>query len=439
MPRVVSFIVLLAFITLVGSMFFQVMVQFIVPLFMAAVMVVVFKPLHLWMVERCGDRRRIAAALTTLAILLLVLLPVCGLLVRAISEGATIYGGLVATEETEKSVHASEVIPPTEPPVHDDPNATVVETEGVDEPQLDQQAVSDVFVRVVAVVNPWLERVSLSPLDSREVQETVTEKLQALAAPFALESVKFLGSTLIGLAIMVLTMYYFFSDGPSMISALKKMSPLEDAYEQELLDKFGDISRAVVVATLASAIVQGILAGIGFFFAGTGYLFLLIAATAFMSMVPFVGAAAVWLSVCIGLYFYTGNPEFPEGRPVTAIILAIYCASIVSTADNIIKPLVLHGQSKLHPLLALLSVIGGVQALGPIGILVGPMLVAFLQALLNMLNKELHLLGKEADTHGTPVVFATDLGQPAKDKAKPPEEPTPENSEKRKTEESASQ
>jgi predicted PurR-regulated permease PerM len=57
--------------------------------------------------------------------------------------------------------------------------------------------------------------------------------------------------------------------------------------------------------------------------------------------------------------------------------------------DNIIKPYILHGQANLHPLLALLSVIGGVQVLGPIGILVGPMLVAFLQALVNMLNKEI--------------------------------------------------
>ncbi|HIM31482.1 MAG TPA: AI-2E family transporter, partial [Planctomycetes bacterium] len=54
-----------------------------------------------------------------------------------------------------------------------------------------------------------------------------------------------------------------------------------------------------------------------------------------------------------------------------------------------IKPLVLHGQSRLHPLLALLSVLGGVQALGPIGILVGPMIVVFLQTLLKILRREL--------------------------------------------------
>ena len=72
-----------------------------------------------------------------------------------------------------------------------------------------------------------------------------------------------------------------------------------------------------------------------------------------------------------------------------AILLAVYGTVIVSSSDNLIKPLVLHGQSNLHPLLALLSVLGGVQALGPIGILVGPMVVVFLQTLLNILQREL--------------------------------------------------
>jgi predicted PurR-regulated permease PerM len=112
-------------------------------------------------------------------------------------------------------------------------------------------------------------------------------------------------------------------------------------------------------------------------------------------MVPFVGAAAIWVPLCAYLYFAMGHT-------IAAIVLAIYCATFVSLSDNLIKPLVLHGQANLHPLLALLSVIGGVQALGPIGILVGPMLVAFLQALLQMLNKELLLLGKPVDAASGP-------------------------------------
>ena len=79
-----------------------------------------------------------------------------------------------------------------------------------------------------------------------------------------------------------------------------------------------------------------------------------------------------------------------------AIVLAIYGAVVVSMADNLIKPLILQGQSNLHPLLALLSVLGGVKAMGPIGIVVGPMIVAFLQALLKMLQVELVAMGKQA-------------------------------------------
>ena len=63
--------------------------------------------------------------------------------------------------------------------------------------------------------------------------------------------------------------------------------------------------------------------------------------------------------------------------------------AVWQTTFNAIKPLVLHGQSKLHPLLALLSVLGGIQALGPIGIVVGPMVVVFLQTLLKILQREL--------------------------------------------------
>ena len=80
---------------------------------------------------------------------------------------------------------------------------------------------------------------------------------------------------------------------------------------------------------------------------------------------------------------------------MSAIVLATYCGTVVSMSDNFVKPLVLQKESNLHPLLALLSVIGGVEALGPIGILVGPMVVAFLQTLLKLLQRELNSFEQE--------------------------------------------
>jgi predicted PurR-regulated permease PerM len=79
----------------------------------------------------------------------------------------------------------------------------------------------------------------------------------------------------------------------------------------------------------------------------------------------------------------------------------LWGAFVVSTVDNIIKPYVLQGQSKLHPLLALLSILGGVGALGPIGVFVGPIAVAFLQAALTMLQTELDTLSDQTPGEGS--------------------------------------
>jgi predicted PurR-regulated permease PerM len=117
-----------------------------------------------------------------------------------------------------------------------------------------------------------------------------------------------------------------------------------------------------------------------------------------MALIPFVGAAAVWVPVALWLFFHEPN-GVDEPHRLSAILLAIYGIGVISLADNVIKPFILHGQSNLHPLLALLSVLGGVQALGPIGILVGPMVVVFMQTLLNILHNEMLSIERQASTH----------------------------------------
>jgi predicted PurR-regulated permease PerM len=368
-PRVVSFIVLLGIVLLIGMKFFEVMVLFIVPLFLAAVLVVIFKPVHLWILSKVGRHRRLAAASTTLVIVLIVLLPTMALTVRAVSEGMELYEQVTeAAVEEEEEVAADQ-----------NEQAAVG---GDEKPQDENDALDSLVFKLVSKANELLERFKLPVLVVEDVQQSVRENLVSTVTPIAVGGLRILMGMLVGLAIMIISTYYFFADGPYMLIALMRMSPLDDAYERELLEKFSDISRSVVVATLVSAVAQGLLAGVGFYFAGLDRIFFLIGATIFLAMIPFVGAAAVWVPICLLLYLH-------DDRPTAALVLAVYCGGVVSMVDNIIKPYILHGQANLHPLLALLSVIGGVQVLGPIGILVGPMLVAFLQALVNMLNKEI--------------------------------------------------
>lgn len=423
MPRVVSFIVLAAVLLLIGSMFFQVVLQFAVPLFLAGVMVVVFKPLHEWICSKLPDHPRAGAFATTLLILLLVLLPALWLGWNSYLELKGVVQQLGQEQERER--------------------LTAVITG-----------------RAESLLHRY-EEFTGEPLELNKVFEQSSGALGGLV----LSGLKAMFGILVGLAIMMLAVYYFFADGPVMLTTVMRLSPLEDRYERELLDRFANVSRAVVLASALSALAQGLLAGAGYFVAfSTGKddanasatsaadvdqlpsdaaatsdapaemgapVMLLTMVTMVMAIVPFIGSASVWTLVCLALWLV-------DGRPLAAGILATYCALVVSSIDNLIKPLVLHGQSNLHPLLALISVLGGVEVLGPVGIIVGPMLVAFVQALLVMINRELKNW-ESGEPNATPAIVAqaealADAIAPASDDedaadsgAQTPEEPARPN------------
>lgn len=228
---------------------------------------------------------------------------------------------------------------------------------------------------IVQLVNPSKSQIETWVLQGRD-------QLQEWLPSITGQATSMMMQLLVGAGIMTVAMFYFLADGSAMIRATMRLSPLDDRYEEELLREFDSVSRAVVMATLLSALAQGILAAIGYFVVGVDKTILLTLLTTVLALVPFVGASVVWVPVCLWLIFV-------EQRTFAGVGLALYCAGVVSTVDNFVKPYILHGQSRLHPLLALLSVLGGVQTLGPVGLIVGPMVVSFLQALLNMLRSEI--------------------------------------------------
>lgn len=448
MPRVVSFIVLVAILAFIASMFFKVMAQFVLPLFLAAVLVVVFKPLHEWIREQIPGRLRLSAIITTFLIMLVVLLPTAWLGWHAYLEGRLVFDYLKNRENravlekklTDAARSVTDVFPfldiyekpVTDPaagsllptnPVNPETAKTAATPPSVPEPPADDvDGEGEEEPSEISVFEPAIDT------DGGKTSETAEPNLRlrvealydvaagAVGGLLIAMAQGLLGVTL-GLIIMVLAIYYFLVDGPTMINTMMRLSPLDNEYERELLDKFANVSRGVVVAVLAAAVVQGLLAGIGFYFALSpgAPIALLMAITMVASVIPFVGAAGIWIPTCLWIFFYQGerliDGQIVTGEPMTAILLALYCGGVVSTIDNVIKPLVLHGQSNLHPLLALMSVLGGVKALGPVGILIGPMLVAFVHALLVIVNKELRLLSSDVvDGQYQKTMFAGDGG-----------------------------
>lgn len=413
LPRVVSLFVLLAIVLLIGVMFFRVMASFLAPLFLAAVMVVVFKPLHVWMLERLERRKELAALATTATITLLVIGPTALLGWMAYVETVRIVKVALVNEEAVAAAPAATTDSPNTP----DPPRPMIAADmtGVSDAEASADGWTDYVWGRLEPLAEWYQANVNDEFDPAKLAEYAARN----AVRFGLVGVQTLVGFLLGLAIMIFAMYYFFADGPTIVETLMHLSPLDDDYERELLLQFASVSRAVVLATLLSAIAQGLLAGIGYVFVLDSWappavvaqydslaevpageklqppFFLLTVLTMLLAIVPFVGATAVWIPVALWVFYVQGSPGM-------AIGMAVYGAAVVSSIDNVIKPYVLHGQSNLHPLLALLSVLGGIQLLGPIGILVGPMLVAFMQALLEMLRKELDVLKSGPDSETTP-------------------------------------
>ncbi|HVW36213.1 MAG TPA: AI-2E family transporter [Pirellulales bacterium] len=466
MSRMASFVTLLVILLAFAALFLRVMASFLLPMFLAVLLVVMFRPVHQLILVRCRGRERLAAGLTTLAILAIVLAPMTFVLVQAVDEAKLLVskwdtksldnkfsqllekvglqmppqdvvdrlGGIKEKldaltakadqvevvpkrlDELDEKVHglARDLIQkwgldgeaPASWIVNRDSDTVRRDLRQLDEDLHSLKASSpgaDEFAAALADAPGDFETLQYdllgSPLKVRIKQlvkptrpQLESWKKQALeyANTMALGGAQYAGGViadvLVGFGVLIVALYYFLADGPAMIKTFMRLSPLEDRYEEQLLQEFTTVSRAVVVATLLSAVVQGLLAGVGYFFAGLGSVALLTMLTMLFALIPFVGGTLIWLPCCIWL--------FVEGRPTAALVLFVYCVVVVSMSDNIVKPLVLQGQSNLHPLLALLSVLGGVKAMGPIGIVVGPMVVAFLQALLKMFQTELDLLGQ---------------------------------------------
>ena len=454
MTRMVSFGALIAIIVVIGLLFYKVMIGFFVPIFLAAVLCVVFRPLHRAVLERLGQRERTAAAVTTALILLSVLLPAGLIIAAAAVQGASLISDVnsasinLAFQRVRTTLglnidHLYEIrkcqkefdqlltvtndnMQPNQRKErtalacgHLDTDLTTfaeamktLNREGVDErlkdiDELKEQLVNvrdmspeDVdFAATVLTAVAKFKSIKLDMLGGTYVAwlkeaanptaadiESLTQqgidyirpKLVSITGATGVAVVKLA----IGTGIMIVAIFFFLYDGPGMVSTIMKLSPLDDRYEQELLLEFDRISRAVVLATIFSALAQGAVAGVGYYFAGLPSLVLLTLLTTVFALVPIFGPATVWVPVCLYLAIYEQNFW-------AAGLLAGWGVLVVGTIDNLVKAFVLHGQSQLHPLLALMSIIGGVQALGPIGIVVGPMVVAMLQTLLGILRREL--------------------------------------------------
>ena len=168
--------------------------------------------------------------------------------------------------------------------------------------------------------------------------------------------------------------------GPDLLAWIDQISPLDRHYQQRLFEVFTTFARNVVLAGAVCGVLQGVVATIGYAMVGIERPFVFGLLTGALTYVPFVGTALVWipLTAQLALAGSWGKAAFVLGWSVL----------VTASVDNFVRPLIVRGQTGIHPLLILLGVFGGLRALGIVGILIGPVFVAMLVTLLTIYTEE---------------------------------------------------
>jgi predicted PurR-regulated permease PerM len=226
------------------------------------------------------------------------------------------------------------------------------------------------------------------PPNLQNVAQTLSNDLTAMVSKItgdAFALISELLSNLVGFFIatflFIFILFYFFRDGAKIREILTKLSPLSAEYESLLFNKLELAIVGVLKGSFLVSLIQGTTATIAYLVLGMPQPLLWGAATALSSLVPTVGTSITMIPAIAYLWF--------TGHIGQAIALAVWGVVVVSTIDNVVGPKLIGTQTKLHPMLVLLSILGGVNIFGFLGVFFGPIIVAVFVALLEIYLNDL--------------------------------------------------
>lgn len=341
-----TFLLLLAGVTLA---FAWVLAPFYGSVLWAIVVAVIFAPVQRRLETSMRGRPGLAAAVTVLIIIAMVILPLAVVAASLVQEAS----GLVAKMQSGEYDFGSYA-----------------------------QKIFDVLP---GWVTGLLERFNLTNFPA--IRESLTSTLlkggQALA-PRALSLGMNTFDFMIGLAIMLYLLFFLLRDGTALAGRIKDAVPLHGDQKAAFFTRFADVVRATVKGGILVAIAQGTLGGIAFWFLGIHAALLWAVLMAFLSLLPAIGAGLVWVPVAI---YFLATGEIWQG-----IGLILYGILVIGLVDNLLRPFLVGKDSKLPDYVVLISTLGGIKAFGLNGFVIGPLIAAMF-----MVSWEIFSASRQAD------------------------------------------
>jgi predicted PurR-regulated permease PerM len=334
-PRIFALVVA----AILGYALFLIFAPFIGPMAWAAFLAFLLYPLNLRLRRRLSGSG-IAAGVLTLLAPIVILLPLSAISIDFVAQASALI------QKLQKSAA-----------------------------ELDIKSLSDLQqFPWIARINVWLE--AHAGISAEQIQSwLVSGTREILTRAASLGGGFFLGAlgSLLGFAIMLFLLFFFLRDGDALLVRARRLIPLDEERKGRLFRQLSDVTRAIVVGTSVTALLQGALIGIGFTIASLPSPVVFGVLAALLSMLPVGGAAFVWGPAAIWL--------FVDGRWGFGIFMLAW-GLLLSGLDNILRPILISGRARISALAVFIGVLGGIPAFGAIGIIGGPVVLSLVLAMI---------------------------------------------------------
>jgi predicted PurR-regulated permease PerM len=326
----VSRFVILCLVLVASFIFISMIWNYLMAIFLAAITAALLYPLFQRLIKWFGGRRTLAAGITILIFLLVIIVPLGALL--GVITGQAINVGQTVSPWIQSHLNDTKNLP------------SILKQLPYSDYLLENQ---DEILQKLGQLVGAISRFLINSLSS-----------------FTLMTVQFIFMTFI----FLYTLFFFFLDGEDILQKFLYYLPLENEEEQQLLHKFTSVTRATLKGTLVIGAIQGSLAGIAFAVVGIPSAVFWGTIMTVLSVIPLVGAGLVWAPAAVVLII--------NGSVTSGIGLAIFCALVVGSADNILRPRLVGKDTQMHELLIFFGTLGGLAIFGIMGFVIGPIIAA---------------------------------------------------------------
>lgn len=189
---------------------------------------------------------------------------------------------------------------------------------------------------------------------------------------------------LLDFALVLLSAFFFYVEGDAILDELAILSPLPARYDREFASKFKEVIDATFLGQISSALAQGVATGIGLAIAGVPGAAFWGAVATILGLLPMVGAALIWIPAAI--YLFIGASMGVRGIGA-AVFLTVWGVLVVSLIDHVVRPWVMRGKSELPAIPLLFAVLGGMQAFGFVGLVIGPLVFSLLMSIIDIYKR----------------------------------------------------